>query len=106
MITKLGAEPGRTEALMIMGVWLEGQDRHDHEAGPGSDATTGAKLANTIYRGCMGMLIFIVLAAIALFFILSAVISALHFLFWVAVVALLVFAGLRLAGGMRRRSRR
>ena len=52
------------------------------------------------------MLIVIVLAAIALFFILSAVISALHFLFWVAVVALLVFAGLRLAGGMGRRSRR
>ena len=54
----------------------------------------------------MGMLILIVLAAIALFFILSAVISALHFLFWVAVVAVLVFAGLRLAGGMRRWSRR
>jgi hypothetical protein len=65
----------------------------------------GAIRADTIYRGCMGMLIVIVLAAIALFFILSAVISALHFLFWVAVVALLVFAGLRLAGGMRRRSR-
>ena len=54
----------------------------------------------------MGMLILIVLAAIALFVILSAVISALHFLFWIAVVAFLVFAGLRLAGGARRRSRR
>jgi len=54
----------------------------------------------------MGMLILIVLAAIALFVILSAVISALHFLFWIAVVALLVFAGLRLVGGARRRSRR
>jgi hypothetical protein len=62
--------------------------------------------ANTIYRGCMGMLILIVLAAIALFMILSAVISALHFLFWIAVVALLVFAGLRLVGGARRWSRR
>lgn len=62
--------------------------------------------ANTIYRGYMGKLILIVLAAIALFMILSAVISALHFLFWVAVVALLVFAGLRLAGGARRWSRR
>ena len=51
-------------------------------------------------------LILLVLAVIALFMILSAVISALHFLFWVAVVALLVFAGLRLAGGARRRSRR
>jgi hypothetical protein len=54
----------------------------------------------------MGRLILIVLAVIALFMILSAVISALHFLFWVAVVALLVFAGLRLAGGARRWSRR
>ena len=54
----------------------------------------------------MGRLILLVLAVIALFMILSAVISALHFLFWVAVVALLVFAGLRLAGGARRRARR
>ena len=52
------------------------------------------------------MLILIVLAAIAVFVILSAVISALHFLFWFAVVALIVFAGLRLVGGARRRSRR
>jgi hypothetical protein len=52
------------------------------------------------------MLILIVLAAIALFVILSAVISALHFLFWIAVVALIVFAGLRLFGGARSRSRR
>jgi len=48
------------------------------------------------------MLILIVLAAIALFVILSAVISALHFLFWIAVVAFLVFAGLRLVGGVER----
>jgi len=66
----------------------------------------GALPGNTIYRGRMGMLILLVLAAIVLFMILSAVISALHFLFWIAVVALLVFAGLRLAGGARRRSRR
>ena len=52
------------------------------------------------------MLILIVLAAFALFIILSAVISALHFLFWIAVVGLLVFAGLRLAGSARRRTRR
>jgi hypothetical protein len=51
------------------------------------------------------MLILIVLAAIALFMILSAVISALHFLFWIAVVALIVFAGLRLVGSSRRRAR-
>ena len=54
----------------------------------------------------MGRLILIVLAVIAAFMILSAVISALHFLFWFAVVALIVFAGLRLVGGARRRSRR
>ena len=54
----------------------------------------------------MGKLILIVLAAIAVFMILSAVISALHFLFWIAVVALLVFAGLRLVGGVRRRADR
>ena len=54
----------------------------------------------------MGRLILIVLAVIAAFMILSAVISALHILFWVAIVALVVFAGLRLAGGARRWSRR
>lgn len=54
----------------------------------------------------MGRLILIVLAAIALFMILSAVISALHFLFWIAVLALLVVAGIRLMGGARRWSRR
>ena len=54
---------------------VAGPNPHDHEARPGSEATTGTILADTIYRGCMGMLILIVLAAIALFFILSAVIS-------------------------------
>ena len=71
-----------------------------------AEEACGAFPGNTIYRGSMGMLILLVLAAIAVFLILSAVISALHFLFWIAVVALLVFAGLRLVGGARRRSRR
>jgi hypothetical protein len=66
----------------------------------------GAAGANTIYRGCMGKLLLIVLAAIAAFVVLSAVISALHFIFWVAVVALIVVVGLRLTGGARRWSRR
>jgi len=61
---------------------------------------------NTIYRGCMGKLFLIVLAVIAAFMVLSAVISALHFIFWVAVVALIVVVGLRLTGGARRWSRR
>jgi len=54
----------------------------------------------------MGMLILIVLAAIALFLIVSAVISALHFLFWIAVLALIAVVGFRLVGGARRWSRR
>jgi uncharacterized membrane protein len=62
--------------------------------------------ANTIYRGCMGKLLLIVLAAIVTFMLLSVVLSALHFIFWVAVVALIVVVGLRLSGGARRWSRR
>ena len=54
----------------------------------------------------MGRLLLIVLAAIAAFMVLSAVISALHFIFWVAVVALLVVVGMRLVVGTRRWSRR
>jgi len=50
----------------------------------------------------MGKLLLIVLAAIAAFMVLSVVISALHFIFWVAVVALIVVVGLRLTGGARR----
>ena len=48
----------------------------------------------------------IVLAAIVAFMLLSVVFSALHFIFWVAVVALIVVVGLRLTGGARRWSRR
>jgi len=66
------------------------------------DAVAG----NTIYRGCMGRLLMIVLAVIAAFMLLGVVISALHFIFWVAVVALIVVAGLRLTGSARRWSRR
>jgi uncharacterized membrane protein YccC len=64
-----------------------------------------AGAGNTIYRGCMGRLLLIVLAAIAVFVILSIVISALSHLFWIAVVALLVVVGVRLAAGARRRAR-
>jgi predicted membrane protein len=66
----------------------------------------GTFLANTIYRGCMGRLLLIVLAAIAAFMLLGIVVSALHFIFWVAVVALIVVVGMRLTSGARRRSRR
>jgi predicted membrane protein len=54
----------------------------------------------------MGKLLLIVLAVIAAFMLLGIVISALHFIFWVAVIALIVFAGLRLTGTARRWSRR
>lgn len=65
-----------------------------------------AVAANTIYRGCMGRLLLIVLAGIAAFMLLGVVVSALHFIFWVAVVALIVVVGLRLTGSARRWSRR
>jgi hypothetical protein len=54
----------------------------------------------------MGRLLLLVLAVIAGFMVLSIVISALHFIFWVAVVALVVVGALRLSGGARRRARR
>ena len=71
--------------------------RHDHVCAVG---------ANTIYRGCMGRLLLIVLAALVVFMLVSMVISALHFLFWIAVLAVLIVGGLRLVGGARRWSRR
>jgi hypothetical protein len=54
----------------------------------------------------MGRLLLLVLAVIAAFMLLGVVISALHFIFWVAVIALIVVAGLRLTGSARRWSRR
>ena len=54
----------------------------------------------------MGKLLLAVLAVIAAFMLLSVVISALHFVFWVAVVALIVVVGMRLTGSARRWSRR
>jgi hypothetical protein len=38
--------------------------------------------------------------------VVSAVLSALHFLFWVAVIAVLCVGALRLTGTVRRRSHR
>lgn len=49
----------------------------------------------------MGRLILILLAVLVVFLLISAVISALHLLFWIAVVALLVLGAVRLAGLMR-----
>jgi hypothetical protein len=52
----------------------------------------------------MGRLILILLAVLAAFLVISAVISALHFLFWIAVVALVVVGVFKLGSLMRRSS--
>jgi hypothetical protein len=52
----------------------------------------------------MGRLILIILGVLVAFMAISLVISALHFLFWIAVVALIVLGVVRLGGVMRRHS--
>ena len=54
----------------------------------------------------MGQLILILLAALVIFMVVSIVISALHFLFWVALLAVIIVGVLRLGGAMGRFSRR
>jgi uncharacterized membrane protein YccC len=63
----------------------------------------GQPVAAVTYRRAMGRLILILLAVLALFVVISMVISALHFLFWVALVALILVGVFRL--GVMRRSR-
>ena len=58
------------------------------------------------YREGMGKLLLILLAAFAVFMLISLVISALHFLFWVALVVVLVLGALRLTSAMRHSPRR
>jgi Flp pilus assembly protein TadB len=82
------------------------EQRRSHNVTTRTRRLQDAAAVNTIYRGCMGKLLLVVLAVIAAFMILSIVISALHFIFWVAVVALIVVVGMRLTGGARRRSQR
>ena len=53
----------------------------------------------------MGRLILIILGVLVAFMVISLVISALHFLFWIAIVALIVLGVVRLSGVMRRHSR-
>lgn len=62
--------------------------------------------ARVTYCEGMGRLILILLAALFVFFLVSIVISALHFLFWVAIVALVIVGALHLSGMMRRSARR
>jgi hypothetical protein len=64
---------------------------------------TGPALA---YREGMGKLLLILLAAFAVFMLISLVISALHFLFWIALVVLVVFGALRLTSALRHSPRR
>jgi len=77
---------------------------------PGPDAAAG-RLAfplpeMKIYRVCMGRLILIILGVLIAFMVISLVISALHFLFWIAIVAVILLGVLRLGGAMRRHSHR
>jgi hypothetical protein len=54
----------------------------------------------------MGRILLFLLAALAVFLLVSLVISALHFLFWIALLALIVVGALRVTSGVRRWSRR
>jgi hypothetical protein len=54
----------------------------------------------------MGQLILILIAALIVFMMVSAVISVLHFLFWIALIAVICLGALRLTGAVRRRSHR
>ena len=65
----------------------------------------GRPVAPVAYRRAMGRLILILLAVLALFLVVSVVISALHFLFWIALVALILVGVFRLGSVMRRSSR-
>ncbi len=58
------------------------------------------------YRGGMGKILLFLLGIFAVFLVISFVISALHFLFYVALIAVIVVAAMRLTGGMRRRRAR
>jgi hypothetical protein len=58
------------------------------------------------YREGMGKLLLILLAAFAVFMLISLVISALHFLFWIALVVVLVLGALRLTSALRHSPRR
>jgi hypothetical protein len=51
----------------------------------------------------MGRLILILLAILVAFMVISLVISALHFLFWVALAVLVVVGVMRLTGARRSR---
>jgi uncharacterized membrane protein YccC len=53
----------------------------------------------------MGRIILIVLGVLFAFMIISWLISALHFLFWIAVITVVIVGALKLTGSARRWSR-
>lgn len=54
----------------------------------------------------MGRLILIILGVLVAVMAVSLVVSALHFLFWIAILAVILLGVLRLGGAMRRHSHR
>ena len=72
---------------------------------PSPARRTGTGTPPMAYRGGMGKLILFLLAAVVLFIFVSAMISALHFLFMFAVIIAVIFGGLWLVSGVRRWSR-
>ena len=62
-----------------------------------------AARARLAYRGGMGKILLFLLGVFAVIMLISFVISALHFLFYVALIAVIVVVAMRLTGGMRRR---
>jgi hypothetical protein len=53
----------------------------------------------------MGRIFLVVIAALVAIMLLSAIVAALHVLFWVALIAVVGIAALRLGRGTRRSSR-
>jgi hypothetical protein len=53
----------------------------------------------------MGRIFLVVIAALAVIMLLSAIVAALHVLFWVALIAVVGIVALRLGRGTRRSSR-
>ncbi len=66
-------------------------------------AAARAGLARLAYRGGMGKILLFLLGIFVVFMLISFVFSALHFLFYVALIAVIVVAAMRITGGMRRR---
>jgi len=69
-------------------------------------ASAHAGRAPLAYRGGMGKILLFLLGVFAVIMLISFVISALHFLFYVALIAVIVVAAMRLTGGIRRRRAR